>query len=150
MEKLIVTLDFLEFPPTHMCDGDDLSPTIRIRTHKAVSLAIMAVNPYVSSCCTFSPWLAWNIPPVEVIPQGFPRDPVIEHPIPAIQGTNDLGRIGYCGPCPPGGSTHRYTFKVWGLDSMLDLSPGSGKDELVKAMRGHVVGYGDTVAICSR
>ncbi len=150
MEKLIVRLDFLEFPPTNTCDGDDASPRIRLENLNARSVAIMAVNPFIPSCCSFSPWLAWNIPPVEIIPQGFPKEMAIQSPIQALQGMNDYGRVGYTGPCPPAGSTHRYTFKVWGLDGMLDLSPGARKADLVAAMRGHVTQYGETAALCTR
>ena len=57
---------------------------------------------------------------------------------------NNFGRIGYLGPCPPAGQTHRYDFKVYGLDTILSLAPGSGKDEFIKAMTGHVVQYGET------
>lgn len=150
MEKLIVKLDFLEFPPTNTCDGDNESPRIRIENLKSVSLAVMAVNPFIPSCCSFSPWLAWNIPPSGIIPPGLPKVSTIQVPIHAIQGTNDYGRVGYIGPCPPGGSTHRYTFKVWGLDQMLDLIPGARKADLVSAMRGHVLQYGETSALCTR
>lgn len=150
MENLVIRLDFLEFPPTHTCDGEDTSPRIRIGNLASASLAVMAVNPFIPSCCSFSPWLAWNIPPVEAIPPGFPKDAVIEQPVPAVQGKNDHGRIGYTGPCPPRGSTHRYTFKVWGLDRMLDLVPGSSKGDLVIAMRGRVIQYGETAALCTR
>lgn len=149
MGKLIVRLDFLEFPSTHTCEGEDLSPRITLSGLDAGAVAIMAVNPFVPSCCSFSPWLAWNIPPIEIIPAGIPREPVVTIPVPAVQGRNDLGRIGYC-PCPPPGSTHRYTFKVWGLDANLSLAPGSSKGDLVAAMRDHVVQYGETVAICTR
>lgn len=150
MEKLIVRLDFLEFPPTHTCDGDDESPRITLRNLKAGSVAIMAVNPFIPSCCSFSPWLAWNIPPVEIIPPGFQKEPALQTPIQALQGINDYGRMGYSGPCPPPGSTHRYTFKVWGLNGMLDLQPGARKADLVAAMRGHVIQYGETSALCTR
>ena len=150
MEKLVVQLDFLEFLPTHTCDGDDSSPRIRLGNLVSASLAIMAVNPFIPSCCSFSPWLAWNIPPVEIIPPGFPKEGVVESPVRAFQGRNDYGRIGYTGPCPPHGSTHRYTFKVWGLDTMLDLAPGATKACLVGAMRGHVLQYGETAALCTR
>lgn len=150
MEKLIVRLDFLEFPPTHTCDGDDSSPLIRIGNISSNSLAVMAVNPFIPSCCSFSPWLAWNFPPVDVIPPGLPRESIVSSPVPAVQGRNDHGRIGYTGPCPPRGNTHRYTFKVWGLDRMIDLSPGASKGDLIGAMRGHVLQYGETAAVYRR
>jgi hypothetical protein len=63
---------------------------------------------------------------------------------------NDFGKIGYSGPCPPGGATHRYTFKVYGLDAMLDLPPGATKADLIGAMRGHVIQYGETTALYTR
>ncbi len=56
---------------------------------------------------------------------------------------NHFGRIGYSGPCPPPGQTHRYDFKVYGLDTILNLASGSGKDDLIKALAGHVVQYGE-------
>ena len=110
----------------------------------------MAVNPYQPSCCSFSPWIIWNMPPLTVIPPGIPKTGVLTDPVPGVQGMNDFGRIGYSGPCPPPGATHRVTFKLWGLDTILDLAPGSTKHQLVAAMRGHVLQYGETVAIYRR
>jgi Raf kinase inhibitor-like YbhB/YbcL family protein len=150
MDPLVIRLDFLEFPPTHTCDGTDISPRIRISGLSAVSVAVMAVNPFQPSCCSFCPWLIWNLPPRDEIPAGIPAEEIITAPVAAVQGRNDFGRIGYSGPCPPPGSTHRYTFKVYGLDAMLDLSPGVTKSELIGAMRGHVLQYGETNALYSR
>lgn len=150
MDTLTITLDFLIFPPTSTCDGGNHSPRIRIAGLRAASVAVMAVNPFQPSCCSFCPWLIWNLPPVHEIPAGIPSEGVVSHPVPAVQGRNDQGTIGYMGPCPPQGSTHRYTFKVYGLDTLLDLPPGSTKDALVAAMRGHVLQYGDTMAMYSR
>jgi hypothetical protein len=71
-------------------------------------------------------------------------------PVPSVQGKTDYGTIGYTGPCPPPGSMIRYQFKIYGLDTLLDLSPGSDKRALVEAMKGHVLQFGETVALCSR
>jgi Raf kinase inhibitor-like YbhB/YbcL family protein len=150
MEPLIVSLDFLEFPPTHTCDGNNLSPRIRLKGLNAASIAVMVFNPFEKSCCSFTPWIIWNIPPVSLIPEGIPREGTVTAPVPAVQGITDYGDIGYTGPCPPTGQMIRYQFKVYGLDSMLGLKPGSDKHELVSAMKGHVVQFGETVVICSR
>jgi hypothetical protein len=150
MDPLIVRLDFLEFPPTHTCDGTDTSPRIRISGLRAASVAVMAVNPFQPSCCSFCPWLIWNLPPGEEIPAGIPAEDIVTAPVQAVQGRNDFGRIGYSGPCPSPGSTHRYTFKVYGLDAMLNLLPGVTKADLIGAMRGHVLQYGETNALYSR
>jgi hypothetical protein len=87
---------------------------------------------------------------VKKIPPGIPRTGTVAIPLPAVQGRNDFGRIGYDGPCPPPGSTHRYTFKVYGLDTMLSLPAGATKGELIGAMQGHVLQFGDTMAMYSR
>jgi Raf kinase inhibitor-like YbhB/YbcL family protein len=150
MDPLVVSLDFLEFPPTHTCDGGNLSPRITLKGLKASSVAVMVFNPFEKSCCSFTPWIAWNIPPVEHIPQGVPHGGTVTSPIPTVQGITDYGSIGYTGPCPPQGQMIRYQFKVYGLDAMLDLPAGSNKHELVSAMKGHVLQFGETVAMCSR
>jgi Raf kinase inhibitor-like YbhB/YbcL family protein len=150
MEFIRVSLDFLEFPPSHTCDGEDTSPRITLKGLSAVSVSVMAVNPFQPSCCSFSPWIIWNLPPGPVIPPGIPKTGIVADPVRAVQGLNDFGLIGYSGPCPPPGDTHRYTFKVWGLDAMLNLEQGSTKHQLVAAMRGHVLQYGDTTALYRR
>lgn len=150
MEKLVVSVGFLIFPPSHTCDGENISPGITITGLSATSVAVMAVNPYQPSCCSFCPWLIWNLPPVKNIPPGIPKTGTVAAPLPAVQGRNDFGRIGYDGPCPPPGSTHRYTFRVYGLDTMLMLPEGATKGELIGAMQGHVLQFGATIAMYSR
>jgi hypothetical protein len=150
MEKLVVTLDFLEFPITHTCDGGNHSPRLRLKGLHAISVAVMVFNPFEKSCCSFTPWIIWNIPPIPVIPEGIPPSGIVTGPIPAVQGVTDYGTIGYTGPCPPHGRMIRYQFKVYGLDAMLELGPGSDKRQLVNAMKGHVIQFGETAAICSR
>jgi Raf kinase inhibitor-like YbhB/YbcL family protein len=150
MKPLIVSLGFLEFPPTHTCDGENLSPAIRLKELSAPSVAVMVFNPFEKSCCSFTPWICWNLPPVPVIPPGIPRVGITTTPIAAVQGISDYGTLGYTGPCPPPGSMIRYQFRVYGLDTMLNLPAGSDKHSLIKAMKGHVLQYGETVALCSR
>jgi len=85
-----------------------------------------------------------------VIPEGIPNEGITTAPISAVQGITDYGTIGYTGPCPPPGEMIRYQFKVYGLDAMLDLKAGADKHALIQAMKGHVLQFGETVAICSR
>jgi len=150
MEPLIVSLDFLEFPPTHTCDGENFSPRILLKGLNAASVAVMVFNPFEKSCCSFTPWIIWNLPPVPIIPAAIPREGIVTTPVSAVQGTTDYGTVGYAGPCPPHGQMIRYQFKVYGLDVVLNLPAGSNKHELVNAMKGHVLQFGETVAICSR
>jgi len=150
MDQLVVTLDFLEFPPTYTCDGGNLSPRITLKGLNASSVAVMVFNPFEKSCCSFTPWIVWNIPPVERVPSGIPPEGIVTSPIQAVQGITDYGTVGYTGPCPPHGQMIRYMFKVYGLNTMLDLPAGSNKHDLITAMKGHVVQFGETAAICSR
>jgi len=55
---------------------------------------------------------------------------------------NDFRRIGYGGPCPPPGAPHRYFFKLYALDSLLDLEPGLTKQKILEAMKGHILAQG--------
>jgi Raf kinase inhibitor-like YbhB/YbcL family protein len=73
--------------------------------------------------------LAEKVPPDKTLANG------------ARQGTNDFRKIGYGGPCPPGG-THRYFFKIYALDTELDLPAGADKPRLLKAMQGHILAQG--------
>jgi len=58
----------------------------------------------------------------------------------ALQGRNDFRKIGYGGPCPPRGTTHRYYFKLYALDTELGLKAGATKPDLERAMKGHILG----------
>lgn len=149
MEKLTVTLGFIEFPPTYTGDAGNLSPPIALANLKAPYLAIFAFNPFEPGC-SFCAWIAWDIPAIHQIPPGFPAQTEITRPIQAKQGKNDYNEIGYRGPTPPAGEAHRYLFKVYGLDALLDCPPGSDKHEVINAMKGHVLQYGQTEALCQR
>ena len=85
-----------------------------------------------------------------MIPPGIPPVGRVTSPISGVQGCTDYGTIGNTGPCPPSGQMIRYQFRVYELDAMLDLMEGSNKNELIEAMEGHVLQFGETVAICSR
>ena len=71
--------------------------------------------------------LAENVPALETLPSG------------AKQGINDFKRLGYGGPCPPPGKPHRYYFKLYALDAALLLKPRATKQELLRAMDGHIL-----------
>jgi Raf kinase inhibitor-like YbhB/YbcL family protein len=84
------------------------------------------------------------------VPADIPNDPTLVKPIKAVQGSNTAGKIGYMGPCPPKGKPHRYYFKVYGLDKMLNLKPGATKSDLENAMKGHISQQGEAMATYGR
>lgn len=101
------------------------------------SLALIMNDPDATGGKGFVHWLVWNLELVSVLPEKIPKIPEVTFPISALQGVNSFGTIGYAGPCPLTGHLHRYDFKVYGIDTNLNLAAGSGKDELGKTMTGH-------------
>ena len=149
MKSLIVKLGFDRVPDENTCQGLDVSPMIEIGGLNATSLAVIVDDPDAPSA-VFTHWLIWNIPPINVIPGAITKKATINEPFIAMQGTNDFGEIGYSGPCPPSGKPHRYFFRVFGLDRMLDLPAGAFAADLKKAMKGHVIQKGEAMATCGR
>jgi len=149
MSELEVNLGFDTVPDNHTCEGSNISPRIEIRGLNAPSLAVIVEDPDAPSG-TFTHWLAWNMPPVEVIPSGIPNKAEVSAPIPSAQGRNSFGEIGYSGPCPPPGKQHRYVFRVFGLDSPLGLPGGATRHDMERAMKGHILQRGVAVATYSR
>ena len=139
-----------KIPKKYTCDGEDISPPLEISnvSEGAKSIAIIVDDPD-APFGTFTHWVIWNIPPTSKIPEAIPKGKEISDPFTARQGKNDFGNYGYGGPCPPPGKPHRYFFKVYVLDVMLELKDGS-KDELLKAMEGHVIQYGELVGLYGR
>jgi Raf kinase inhibitor-like YbhB/YbcL family protein len=123
-----------ELPSRFTCDGDDAHPTLNIQgiPEGTKSLAVIMEDPDVP-LATFNHWVVWNIPPLETISGNT---------VPGVQGSNSMGKNSYLGPCPPGG-THRYFFKVYALNSMLDLPADSNKKQLEKNMEEHILARGE-------
>ncbi len=125
-------------PQKHTCDGQNISPHLSWSDIPAntKSLALISDDPDAPAG-DWVHWVIYNIPPtITELKEGFPRDKELSNGI--KQGKNDFGKIGYDGPCPPGG-THRYYFKLYALDNILDKDFGLTKKELLKAMEGHIL-----------
>ncbi|RFM27252.1 YbhB/YbcL family Raf kinase inhibitor-like protein [Deminuibacter soli] len=121
-------------PKKYTCEGEDVNPPIGICTvpETAASIAIIAEDPDATHG-TFVHWLVWNIPPGTAVG---------ENSNPGISGRNGFGKTGYGGPCPPSG-THRYFFRVYALNKLLDIPAGSERKALEQAMEGHIVASGE-------
>jgi Raf kinase inhibitor-like YbhB/YbcL family protein len=153
MEELKVRISVRMLPNDYTCDGENRSPEIDVggvNTEKSKCLAILVNDPDAPGGGGFVHWIAWNMELVKMIPEKIPKTPDVSFPIKAVQGTNSFGSIGYSGPCPPRGQTHRYFFKVYGLDAELPLKAGATKAQFVAAMEGHVVQYGETYVTYGR
>ena len=120
-------------PVKYTCQGQDISPPLEIADvpEKAKSLALVMDDPDAPKG-TWDHWIVWNIPrDTTAIAEG--KEPK------GVAGTNSFSKTGYRGPCPPKGPAHRYVFKLYALDTELDIKEGSRKAELEKAMKGHIV-----------
>lgn len=128
------------------CDGGNINPELQIQNIPAgtKSLALILDDPDATRGITFTHWLVWNIDPqIANIKQE-------SKPANSIEGLNDAQKIGYTGPCPPTGKPHRYFFKLYALDMMLDLKSDSTKTELETAITGHVIEKTELIGIYER
>ena len=128
-------------PSKYTCDGADISPPLQWDAvpEGTKSIALISDDPD-APMGTWVHWVLFNLPAeAGELPENVPPDKNL--PGGAKQGTNDFRRIGYGGPCPPGG-THRYFFKIYALDTELDLPAGARKKELLKEMEGHILAEG--------
>ena len=144
MEIKITSSAFKEggmIPAKYTCDGADISPPLQWDTapEGTVSIALISDDPD-APMGTWVHWVLFNLPgSTTSLAENVPTDKTLTNG--AIQGTNDFRKIGYGGPCPPGG-THRYYFKIYALDAQLDLQAGANKKELLRAMQGHILAEG--------
>lgn len=144
MEIKLISPAFKEgemIPKKYTCQGEDVSPPLSWGAvpEGTKSIALISDDPDAPAG-TWVHWVLFNIPagtknldenisPQKILPDG------------SRHGITDFQRIGYGGPCPPSG-THRYYFKIYALDKMLDLNAGAAKKELLKAMEGHILARG--------
>jgi hypothetical protein len=125
-------------PAKHTCDGPDVSPSLTWSDPPAgtKSLALISDDPD-APVGTWVHWVMWNIPAdTRALEESVPKKESL--PNGTKQGTTDFRRIGYGGPCPPSG-THRYFFKLYALDTTLNLPASTTKKDLEKAMQGHIL-----------
>ena len=125
-------------------NGQNVSPSLRIEAAppEAKSLALIVDDPD-APVGLFTHWLVWNIDPkvTEIGEGSVPKG--------GVQGSNDFPGQRYDGPQPPSG-THRYYFRIFALDRMLDLKPGAKRKELDAAMKGHIVAQGQLMGKYSK
>jgi Raf kinase inhibitor-like YbhB/YbcL family protein len=123
-------------PKKYTCDGDDINPMLEIRNvpPEAKSLALIVDDPDATRGVPWDHWTLWNINPrTQYISEDTLPDGV-------VLGTTSFGHQKYGGPCPQKGSKpHRYMFKLYALDVVLDIPAGATKAEVEKAMEGHIL-----------
>jgi Raf kinase inhibitor-like YbhB/YbcL family protein len=130
-------------PKQFTCDGADISPALEWNDPPAgtQSFSLIADDPD-APVGTWVHWVLFDLPAnARSLPQDVAKKEQIENG--ARQGRNDFGKIGYGGPCPPAGKPHRYFFKLYALDTTLNLKAGATKQEVERAQQGHVLAQGE-------
>jgi hypothetical protein len=128
-------------PSKYTCDNLDLSPPIEWSKgpEGTKSYALICDDPDAPGG-TWVHWVIYNIPDsIQELSENVPKLESLSNG--ARQGKSDFGSIGYGGPCPPGG-THRYYFKIYALDFILDYKPVITKKELLRAIEKHILDEG--------
>lgn len=128
-------------PKKFTCDGPDVSPQLSWKDAPigTQSFAVVMDDPD-APVGTWVHWVLYNLPAsAKELPEGVEKQEQLAGGG-ALQGRNDFRRIGYGGPCPPPGKPHRYYFKLYALDTKLDLKAGATKADLERAMKGHILG----------
>lgn len=126
-------------PAKHTCDATNVSPPLKWSgvPAGAKSLALIVDDPD-APVGTWVHWVLYDLPAATgELAEGMPKSQYVAGG--AKQGLNDFRHLGYGGPCPPPGKPHRYFFKLYALDAVLDLKPGLTKKDLESAMDKHVL-----------
>lgn len=130
-----------KIPRKYTCDGENINPPLNFDDfpEDTKQLALIVDDPDAPGRI----WVHWVVYKMPVILH------VDENSVPATQGINDFGSKSYGGPCPPSGQ-HRYYFKLYALDTKMDLDEGIDKEELLNAMKGHILEVAELIGLYSR
>jgi Raf kinase inhibitor-like YbhB/YbcL family protein len=137
-------------PKKFTCDGPDVSPPLHwkeapVGTH---SFALIMDDPD-APVGTWVHWVLYNLPAnTTELPEGVEKRDQMANG--AMQGRNDFRKVGYGGPCPPAGKPHRYFFKLYALDTKLNLKGGATKPEVERAMKGRILAQTELMGLYGR
>jgi len=141
-------------PKQHSCQGSDVSPPLSWSQapQGTKSFALVMDDPDAPAGAWVH-WVLYDLPADRTaLPEGLPKKESLPDGSKHGQcwGVEDFGRFGYYGPCPPPGSAHRYSFRLYALDRVLGLPVRATKAELLQAMNGHILGQAELVGLYKR
>ena len=136
-------------PSQYTCDGDDVSPPLGWSDPPPDTRSLALICDDVDAPGGI--WVHWVLYNLPAEARGLPEDvpPDADLPDGSRHGENSWPRLGYGGPCPPSG-THRYVFRLYALDTALDLAAGAGKEQLLQAMEGHILARAELMGTYTR
>ncbi len=138
-------------PEQYTCQGKNISPPLKWSgiSSQAKSLVLIMDDPD-APVGTWVHWVLYDLPPSTTeLPEGFGNE-LNKTTDTGKQGKNDFKHLGYGGPCPPAGKSHRYFLKLYALDSVLDLKSGATKKDVERTMENHILGQGQLMATYQR
>ncbi|MBI4086103.1 MAG: YbhB/YbcL family Raf kinase inhibitor-like protein [Candidatus Liptonbacteria bacterium] len=132
-------------PKKFTCQGENINPELRFggAPEEAKSLALIMHDPDAPMPGGFTHWVMWNIEPLTTAIKENSAPPG------ASEGKNGAGKTGYIGPCPPSG-THRYFFKLYALDAVLNLPAGADKNSLEAEINKHLLAEAEIIGLYQR
>ncbi|MEM3669604.1 MAG: YbhB/YbcL family Raf kinase inhibitor-like protein [Nitrososphaerota archaeon] len=137
-------------PTKYTCDGLDVSPPLQWEGYPPDTKSfVLIMEDLDAPAGIFTHWLIYNIPGnIDRLEEGVVKIEKLPNGI--MQGINDFKEVGYGGPCPPPGKPHRYIFRMYALDELLDLKPRLSKQELLNSIKNHIIGTAELSGIYSR
>jgi Raf kinase inhibitor-like YbhB/YbcL family protein len=138
-------------PRKFTCDGADRSPPLHWEgVPEGTNALVLVMDDPDAPAGTWTHWLLYNMPPAtRALGEGVPTSATLGDG--SRQGTNDFGKLGYGGPCPPPGTTHRYRFKLYALSGPIELEPGAKRDAVLQAIgRQKIVAEGEVAGSYGR
>jgi len=136
-------------PQKYTCEGADVSPALSwAEAPQGTKTLVLIVDDPDAPVGTWVHWVLFNLPATaRALTEAVPKTATA---VGGLQGRNDFQQIGYGGPCPPRGKPHRYFFKLYALDAVLDLRPGATKRDVEAAMKGHIQANGELMGTYQR
>jgi len=137
-------------PDKYTCQGQDVAPPLSWGEPPAGTRSLaLIVEDLDSPGGRFTHWVVFNIP-ADIRELSEAASPQSRLPGGALEGKNDFGKIGYGGPCPPAGKSHRYQFNLYALDTTLNLEAGASRKQVVNALDGHTLALGQLTGTYQR
>ncbi len=153
MQNISISAEFKYgdvIPNEYTCMGKDTSPELSwTGIPEGTKSIVLIMDDPDAPGGTFVHWILFNIPATtQKLTAAINKDRILEDF--SRQGMTDFGDIGYRGPCPPPGKYHRYYFRIYSLDKMIELLPGATRSQIDKAMKGHILAKGELIGIYKR
>jgi hypothetical protein len=134
-----------KIPSRYTCDGINISPPLKISEIPSNTKTLVLISDYTDT--PYGDWVYWVV--FNIYVKEANSIEINENAEPGVNGINDFGSLGYGGPCPPSG-THRYFFKIYALDTELNINEGADKKQVEQAMQNHVLDSSQLIGIYSR